>query len=182
MSEKLFTIMKKTGCLDCDDPEYKNLTLSDVNLNDIPMMIEPVVCGKDYLPVFTSADDSSVVECMSDIMYESMREIEDCGLYDCRFVGLAFCLDGRVISIFYNIDQERVDDGMWIFSDCEEARDFAKTLGITYDSAYDLAVKTIKKGKPTAVFALQELSGKENVFPKDERMFRIIHETDSDTV
>lgn len=182
LSGKLFSALKQLGCFENDEDECINMTLADLELDDIPMMVKPIVCGGDYVPIFTSADDLSVAGCMSDIMQTWMRENGVTVYSDCKYAGLAFCLDGTVITTFNNLDDNPLDVGLWIFSDSDGAKEFANHMGITYDNMYDLAVKTIKRSNPDAILALQELSGKENVFSKDRRMFRIIHETDSDTV
>lgn len=182
LSLKIFSALKQLGCFENDEEECHNMTLADVELDDIPMMVKPIACDGEYVPIFTSVDDLSVAGCMSDIMQTWMQGNGVTVYTDCKYAGLAFCLDGTVVITFNNLDDNPLDVGLWIFSECDGAKEFAKHMGISYESMYDLAVKTIKRSNPDAILALQELSGKENVFPKDRRMFRIIHETESDTV
>lgn len=181
MSLKLITMMRHLGCLE-EYGEYKNLVLSDVNLDDIPMLMKPAVCEGEYVPIYSSADDVAVAGCMGDILKEWMEENGVTVYSDCKLAALAFCLDGTVISAFNNLDGNPLEVGMWIFSDSEGAKEFARHMGLVYDNMYDLAVKTIRKSNPDAVLALQELSRDEAVFPKNSRMFRIMHKSDSDIV
>lgn len=179
---KLISALNELGCLEDDKCEHKNLTLSDLELDGIPMMIKPIACDGEYVRIFTSEEDLEVARCMSDIMQKWMLENGITIYSDCMYAGLAFCLDGTVVATYNNADGIPLEVGLWLFTDCDGAKIFAQGMGITYENMYDLAVNTIKRSKPDAIFALQEVSREDDVIPKGQRMFRIIHETDSDIV